>query len=103
MPEELSGQDLPYTNRELREKWNDMASDLSEIKVQTIKTNGAIAEVNRWRERINGGALVAGMFMTFIVMPILAWAIIALVNLPTNVQDSVNKALSAYKISNEDK
>lgn len=98
MPEEKSGQDVAYTNRELREKWHDIANDLQEIKAQTKLTNGTVADVNRWRERINGGALVAGIFMTIIVMPILCWAIIVLVGLPSTTDEAVNKALSAYEV-----
>ncbi len=99
MEEEISGQDLPYTNRELREKWHDMRDDLQKVLVQTTATNGSVADLNRWRERINGGAMVAGVVMTIIVMPILVYAIITLVNLPTSIDTAVNKALSAYDIS----
>ncbi len=34
--------DSPYSNREIREKWNDIASTLQEIKTQTKLTNGRV-------------------------------------------------------------
>lgn len=101
MPEEPSSKDIPYTNRELREKWHDISNDLQNIIVQTTKTNGSVAELNRWRERINGGAIVTGVFMSLIVMPILVFAIITLVNLPESIDEAVDKALSAYEVKIE--
>lgn len=96
--EEISGKDLPYTNREQREWRHDTANSLQRIELQTTKTNGSVADLNRWRERMNGGAMVAGVFMTIVVMPILCWAIYVLVNLPHTIDDSVQKALQAYDI-----
>lgn len=96
--DQASAQDMPYTNREIREKWHDTADLLQEIKSQTQKTNGAVADLNRWRERINGGAMVAGIFMTIIVMPILCWAIYVLVNIQSAIHSSVVETLQAYDV-----
>lgn len=90
--------DTPYSNREIRERWNDISGTLDEIKIQTTKTNGTVADVNKWRERINGGAIVAGVFMTVIVVPILAWSLYVLININATVHDAVDQALSAYTI-----
>lgn len=97
MTEDLS--DKPYTNREIREKWHDIANDLQEIKSQTRLTNGYVADIKRWRERMNGGAIVAGFFMTVIVIPILAWAIYVLVNIQETIHRSVNDALTVYDLT----
>ncbi len=99
MLDEISGQDLPYTNRELREKWHDIRNDLQDIIVQTTKTNGSVTDLNKWRERVNGGAVVSGVFMTMIVMPILCWAIYVLVNINETIHRSVDEAISAYNIA----
>lgn len=90
--------DAPYTNREIREKWHDIANDLGAILTQTTKTNGSIAEINRWRERVNGGAMVASIFMGAIVMPILAWSIYTLVHINGIINSAVHDALQAYNI-----
>lgn len=91
--------DVPYSNREIREKWHDIANDLAAILAQTTKTNGSVADLNRWRERVNGGAIVAGVFTTVIVIPILAWSLYVLVNIQQTVHESVDQALSAYNIT----
>lgn len=96
MNEDLS--DKPYTNREIREKWHDQANITQNILLQTTKTNGSVADINRWRERVNGMAIAAGIFMTLIVVPILAWAIYVLVNIQQTIHVSVDDALSAYNV-----
>lgn len=89
---------LPYSNREIREKWHDIVNRLQNIELQTTKTNGSIADINKWRERMNGGAVVAGVFMTTVVVPILAWSLYTLINIDKSVHSAVNEALSAYNI-----
>lgn len=96
--EENSGKELPYTPREIREKWHDIANDLQTIIAQTTKTNGSVADINRWRERMNGAGLVAGFFMTVIVIPVLTWSIYVLININNTIETSVQKALSTYEV-----
>lgn len=102
----MSNQDVPYTNREIREKWHENSNALQEIKteIQETKreakaTNGSVAEINRWRERVTGGFWVAGVFMTFLVVPILSWAIYVLVNIDSTIDNSVHNALQAYDLT----
>lgn len=95
----LLGQDAPYTNREIREHWHDVKNDLQEIKLQTQATNGSVANINKWRERMNGGAIVAGVFMTVVVIPILIWSISILVNIKETIHNSVVDTLQAYDIN----
>lgn len=90
--------EAPFQNREIKEMFNEVKKDLSDIKTQTTKTNGSVADINKWRERVNGGSIVAGVFMTIVVMPILAWAIYVLVNINSVIHQSVDEALSAYDI-----
>lgn len=97
----MEEKDTPYSNREIREKWHDIANDLQSILTQTTKTNGSVADLNRWRERMNGGAVVAGIFMTVIVVPILGYALYTLVNLPNTIHEAVDQALQAYNITTE--
>ena len=92
MPEE------PYKNRELDERFGGLDEKLDLILRQTTKTNGSVANINRWRERVNGGSMVAGVFMTIVVVPILSWAIYVLVNITSVIHQSVDEALSAYEI-----
>lgn len=61
-------------------------------------TNGKVGELIKWRERINGGMAVAGVFMSIIVIPILAWSVYSLVRLPQTIQESIQEALVVYEI-----
>lgn len=81
------------------EMFADVKKDLTDIKEQTKKTNGSVADINKWRERVNGGSIVAGIFMTVIVIPILGWALFVLVNLPTTVHQAVDDALQASNVT----
>lgn len=60
-------------------------------------TNGKVGELIKWRERMNGGAAVAGVFMSVIVIPILAWSVYSLVKLPETIRESVQEALVIYE------
>jgi len=117
MPEE------PYKNREVKEMFDaaderadafhdkllermsvfedNTTSSLDRIETQTTKTNGAVADINKWRERINGGAIASGVFMTVIVIPILCWAIYVLVNIQQTIHQSIDEALAAYEIEKQ--
>lgn len=90
----MSSQDLPYTNRELREKWHDIANDLQNIILQTTKTNGRVTLLEQWKYVGMGATGV----LSFLVIPILIWALSILVNMDSRIQSSVDRALSAYEV-----
>lgn len=71
------------------------------IETQTKKTNGSVADINRWRERMNGMGAASAVFMTLIVMPILVWSIVTLVNIKETIHQSIDDALSAYEITKQ--
>ncbi len=98
MPEEKYNPDTPYSNREIREKWHDISNTQQAILTQTTKTNGSVADINRWRERANGAFIASSVFMGAVVLPILGWAMYVLISLPQTVHKSVDDALSAYDI-----
>lgn len=93
--------DQDFTNREINEMFGDVKKDVAEILIQTKRTNGSIADINRWRERLNGALGASGIFMTLVVLPILAWSLYVLVNLPNTVHSAVDDALSVYTINND--
>lgn len=111
----------PYSNRELKEMFtsqdeksetfhnnlmqrmdvfeSNTSTSLIRIEEQTKKTNGSVADINKWRERTNGIMIASGVFMTMVVIPILGWALYVLVNLPNTVHKAVDQSLSAYNIA----
>lgn len=112
--------EAPYQNREIKELFKaaddradalhdklmermgvfegNTTDSLDRIETAVNLTNGKVADINRWRERANGGAIVAGVFMTIIVMPILIWSVWVLVNINSIIHKSVDETLSAYNI-----
>lgn len=95
MDEQHSAQELPYTNRELREKWHDLANSLQRIELQTTTTNGRVDSLENWKYMVLGAMGVLSM----VVIPILAWAIGTLVSIDSRIQTAIDKSLSAYDIS----
>jgi cytochrome c-type biogenesis protein CcmH/NrfG len=94
MPDYDREPDKPYTNREIREKWHDIANSLSAILVQTTTTNGRVSRLENWKFFITGGMSV----IILIVVPMLGWALWVLVNIQGQVHSAVDDALSAYNI-----
>lgn len=103
MPEEKYNPDIPYSPREIREKWHDQANVSQQILAQAQRTNGSIADINRWRERVNGAFLASSVFMACVILPILGWALYVLININQTVHSAVDESLSAYDISNDPK
>lgn len=67
----------PYSNREIDDKWGEIANALSRIEIQTRMTNGKVADLQKWRYILTGGMSV----LTTILLPILAWSLWTLVQL----------------------
>jgi len=91
-------EDPAFTNREIREMFEDVNQKLDRIETQTTKTNGSVADLNRWRERANGAFWASGVFMATVILPILGWALYTILQVPHTVHQSIDEALSAYNI-----
>lgn len=98
--------ETPYKNRELDEKFVNQASlikekhddvmyKVNEVLVQTTKTNGRVSSLEKWRYLTMGAIGV----LSFVVVPILGWALWVLVNINTTVHVAIDQALQAYDIN----
>lgn len=76
----------------------EILSKVGEVHTEAKNTNGKVADINRWREQVNGGAKVAAFFAAVIIFPILGWAIYVLSSIDTKIADSVEDTLSNYEI-----
>lgn len=84
----------PYLNRELDERFVDIANSLSRIEIQTTTTNGRVNKLENWRWFITGGISV----LTMIMLPLLGWALYVLSNINSQVAQGVNQSLSSYNV-----
>ena len=84
----------PYQNREIKEMFGDLKTDLKRIEDQTTKTNGRVNALEKWKYISMGATSI----LSIIVVPILSWALWVLVNIQGQVHSAVDDALSAYTI-----
>lgn len=87
-----------FTNREIQAMFAEIKDGNSRIETQTKATNGKVADIQKWREQVNGGAKVAAFFSAVLIVPILGWALYTVSTVDERVRSSVNDALSAYEI-----
>lgn len=78
------------TNRELMHFIKDIKENVSDIKFQTTTTNGKVAEIQKWKERMMGGIYV----IMIILLPILSWALYQISTIDQKVQNGVSTVLS---------
>ena len=73
--------DVPYSNRELDriakdleersvERHRDVMKELSEIKVQTLRTNGRVNKLEMWRALTTGAIII----ISTVVIPLVVYA-----------------------------
>lgn len=82
------------TNRELMHFIKDIRDDVSEIKTQTQKTNGSVADLKKWKEQVIGGMKV----FSIAVLPIVAWALWQISQLDSKVEAGAQRVLSEYSV-----
>ncbi len=91
-----------FTNREIQAMFQNIDDKLEEhgkthekILDAVTKTNGKVADIQAWRERMNGASLVAFAFFSAIIIPIVTWMVYSILHLPDLIRDE----LSAYEIT----
>lgn len=94
--------DLPFTNREITAMFDSIERKLDEhaevhaqILEQVKATNGKVAEIQRWRERMIGAAWVGGVVVTVIIIPLATWAVLVV----NSIDKKIVEALDNYEIS----
>ena len=101
--------DEEYTNREISSMFKnieeklDMHIDSSqkmhgEILGEVKYTNGKVGELVKWRERVNGGAIVCSIFFSVIVIPVTSWLIYSFIHIPETIKESVQEAVKVYEV-----
>jgi hypothetical protein len=81
----------PYSNREIEGMFSGVHEKLDSILMQTTKTNGKVADIQRWRERANGMAVV----LMIVTLPIISWALLKVADLEQTIRSEVEYSISA--------
>lgn len=108
--------DVAYTNREIREKWHDIANSLSiltvqmangfkEIKDKQNATDALVHELQLGRAKNDGfnrAFSIVGVIAWTLAMSVTGWILIQIISLETTldskIQTAVQTALSNYNI-----
>ena len=86
----------PFMNREILEMFGELSKGQDRIEAQVKHTNGRVTQLERWKYIGIGATAV----LTTVVVPILSWALYVLVNIQGQINTAVDRALSAYEITN---
>jgi hypothetical protein len=90
-----------YQNREIKAMFERLDEKLDNhskvhglILDQTTATNGKVAEIQKWKERVMGGFYVASSLGVTIILPLLIWAIVEV----NDIENKIVKSLNNYQI-----
>lgn len=61
----------PFSNREIKEKFEAVHEDVKSILAQTTKTNGRVSKLESWQAFMQGGLAI----LALLVVPILIYII----------------------------
>lgn len=61
----------PFSNREIREKFEAVHEDVRSILAQTTKTNGRVNKLETWQSFMQGGLAI----LAILVVPIIIYII----------------------------
>lgn len=88
--------DIPYSNRELDEKFTDIMDSLGRIEIQTTTTNGKVAKISIWKEQTTGRLQAFGLCLMVIIVPLAGWVLYNQSTEPDRIQKATKEAVSAY-------
>lgn len=102
MTEQPTNQDLMHFITDIRDDISDMKENvLPEISERVRVTNGSVAKINLWRERMTGAGWAFSLCIAFIVIPLLTWAFISISKIPDKINEGIRTALLPYNFTNE--
>lgn len=101
--------DVEYTKREIDSHFENLVHLIKDIdgKVSANnalvkETNGKVANIQIWREQVNGAAKATGVLCMLVVIPLLTWAFLTIARLDERinekVKDGIKDALLDYEV-----
>ncbi len=93
-----------FTNREIKAMFDGIIKTQEshgethkEILTAVKITNGKVADIQAWRERVNGGSIVLSLFMTTIFIPIVGWMVYTMLHMDDMIARGISDALTEYQ------
>lgn len=101
--------DGDYSKREIDAFMENISASLKAMTAENIAshtkldenqkiTNGKIADVQKWRERVTGAGWAIGIVGTIVLIPMLTWAFIAISKIPDTIEEEIKEALMAQEL-----
>lgn len=82
----------------LTNRLDNQDKTLARIETQTITTNGKVADISKWKERVMGGFWALSIMTVIVLVPLLTWAFITISHISDNINKGIKDALSAYDV-----
>lgn len=100
--EQPSNQDLMHFVTDIRDDVSDIKEHvLPEINSRVKTTNGSVADIKAWKERVTGAAWAFGILFTLVVIPLLTWAFVTVSRISDKINVGIKAALEDYNIENK--
>lgn len=102
MTEQPSNQDLMHFITDIRDDVSDMKENvLPEISGRVKITNGSVADIKAWKERVTGAGWAFGLCFGLVIIPLLTWAFITISRIPDKINEGIKTALTDYDFIHE--
>lgn len=93
MENEPTNKDLQHLIKDIKESVAQIKEkDLPEINNRAKTTNGSVADIVKWRERMVGAMWALGIVGTLVVIPLMTWAFMTISDIPEEIDKSVEQA-----------
>lgn len=100
----MEGSDL-YTKRELDNEFlhikgslDRIETSVGEVDTKVSITNGKVADIQTWRQRLIGASWVGGFLITIVIVPLLTWAFVTVSRIGDQIKQGIQEELSVYNI-----
>lgn len=91
----------PYSNREIKSMIDGIIERLdahtevhSQILTQVTNTNGKVAEIQKWRERMVGAMWAGSILFTLVIFPLVTWMVVEI----STLNEKIAAALEDYEV-----
>lgn len=92
--------EAPFSNREIREMFDDIKGDLSDIKVQTTKTNGRVTSLELSRAEQDGiykATAIASTLAFSILMAVTGYVLTQVISIDSRITSAISAALAPFE------